>query len=242
MGGAFMRPKLLVLALLILPSFAAQAQHRYKVLHAFGSGKDGAGVWDSVAFDSHGKAYGTTSGGGDFGHGIVFQLKLTATGGGTETVIHNFPDSADDGQGPLGGVLFGPDGTLYGTTEGGGGGHEYGTVYEMVRAHHSWRETVLHRFSINDQACCPWGNLILDPDRNLYGTGDSAFEVSPGPKGWTESILHAFNGDNNDGFLPQAGPIRDAAGNLYGTTAIGGRWSLVHRRLRYRLGTDASRS
>src|SRR6202035_1166299 len=55
-----------------------------------------------------------------------------------------------------------------------------------------------------------------------YGTGGSAFELSPGAKAWTETTLHNFTGNKGDGFLPQAGPIRDAAGNLYGTTLYGG--------------------
>ena len=221
-GGAVMRPKLLFLALLILSSFTAQGQHQFNLLHAFGGGKDGAGVWDSVAFDSRGNAYGTTSGGGDYGHGIVFQLRLTSKGKWSETVIHSFPDSPEDGQGPLGGVVFGADGTFYGTTEGGGGGYEYGTVYEMARTPQGWKETVLHRFGRRDQAGSPWGNLVMDEQRNLFGAAYAAFELSPGPKGWTESILHVFNGDNGDGLGAVAGPIRDTAGNLYGTTMYGG--------------------
>ena len=36
-----------------------------------------------------------------------------------------------------------------------------------------------------------------------------------------ETVLYRFT-EGTDGALPEAGVIRDAAGNLYGTTAIGG--------------------
>jgi len=45
----------------------------------------------------------------------------------TETVIHRFVGS--DGKSPLGRLTIGPDGTLYGTTHGGGKGVLYGTAY-----------------------------------------------------------------------------------------------------------------
>jgi uncharacterized repeat protein (TIGR03803 family) len=50
----------------------------------------------------------------------------------------------------------------------------------------------------------------------------TVFEVSPNVGGgWTEKVLLSF-GSNNDGARPQAGLVMDAAGNLYGTTTLGG--------------------
>jgi uncharacterized repeat protein (TIGR03803 family) len=49
-----------------------------------------------------------------------------------------------------------------------------------------------------------------------YGCG-AVFKLTP--KG-TETLLHSFNGKN--GAIPVAGLLRDAAGNLYGTTVLGG--------------------
>ena len=45
----------------------------------------------------------------------------------------------------------------------------------------------------------------------------------PAQKGgaWTESVLYSFTG-GADGGLPYASVIQDAAGNLYGTTSVGG--------------------
>ena len=62
---------------------------------------------------------------------------------------------------------------------------------------------------------------------NLYGTTSAAeadgsgdvFELTPNSSGWTETVLHAFHG--NDGSYPKAGVILDTSGNLYGTTSYG---------------------
>jgi uncharacterized repeat protein (TIGR03803 family) len=215
-----MRRKFLLFALPILLSFAAQAQHQFNVLHAFGAGQDGCGVWDSVTIDASANIYGTTSGCGVYGGGIVFRLTPGSRGQWAETILHNF-GWQNDGAGPLGGVTLSPSGSLYGTTQV-GGAYDAGTVFGLALAPHGWKETTLYSFNHHDLACCPWGNLILDPEGNLYGTGGSAFEVSPDTKGWTETILHDFTGNNGDGSAPYAGPIRDATGNLYGTAHYGG--------------------
>ena len=53
-----------VAALLMALTLAAWSGGKYRVLHAFGRGNDGAGVFDEVALDARGDLYGTTSGGG----------------------------------------------------------------------------------------------------------------------------------------------------------------------------------
>jgi uncharacterized repeat protein (TIGR03803 family) len=87
---------------------------------------------------------------------------------------------------------------------------------------------VLHSFNGSDGSH-PQAGLIFDAAGNLYGTtyGGGAsgygtvFKLTPNADGsWTESVLHSFNG--SDGSSPFAGLIFDAAGNLYGTTSLGG--------------------
>jgi len=199
-------------------------QPAYQVLHAFGSGNDGGGVWDRVAFDKQGNLYGTTSGGGDYGYGTVFELTPGSDGEWTETVLHSFPSSSDDGIFPNGGVTIDSSGNLYGaTTEGGGGLNKFGMVFELSPVLGGWSESVIHNFgNPGDPACCPWGNFILERGNTLYGAGGAAFELSPSPNGWNEAVLHTFLGLNGDGNVPQAAPIMDSAGNLYGTTFYGG--------------------
>jgi uncharacterized repeat protein (TIGR03803 family) len=100
----------------------------------------------------------------------------------------------------------------------------------------SVQETVLYNFSnCGTGGCGPFGALVEDSAGNLYGTTSSGgnlacqgngcgtvFELTPnGSGGWTETILYAFSG-GSDGMDPYNGVIFDAAGNLYGTTSLGG--------------------
>ena len=52
-----------VLAITLLLAGSAWARPKYKILHAFGKGKDGAALFSEVALDSAGNLYGVTSGG-----------------------------------------------------------------------------------------------------------------------------------------------------------------------------------
>jgi uncharacterized repeat protein (TIGR03803 family) len=97
-------------------------------------------------------------------------------------------------------------------------------------------EKVLYSFSGVDGAK-PYASLIFDAAGNLYGTASEGgsnnsgcnggscgivFELKRGTNGkWTEKVLHAFSG-GNDGGNPYGNLIFDTAGNLYGTTELGG--------------------
>src|ERR1700732_4829664 len=108
------------------------------------------------------------------------------------------------------------NGTLYGTTMS-LGAHDRGIVFGLTRDNDHWREKILHAFCSRrncDDGGAPWGNLTMDPEGDLYGTGYVAFELVPHGKRWSDATLHDFTGNNGDGSGPQAGPIRDAAGNL----------------------------
>jgi uncharacterized repeat protein (TIGR03803 family) len=76
-----------------------------------------------------GNLYGTTCTGGAHNSGTVFKLSPTS-GGGVKTVLHDFTGGAD-GYCPLGNVMLGADGTLCGTTIG-GGAHQWGVVFEVT--------------------------------------------------------------------------------------------------------------
>ncbi len=93
-------------------------------------------------------------------------------------------------------------------------------------------QTVLHTFrSGSNDGLGAFGRVVSDPAGNLYGTtvlGGTAgagivFELAK-PQGngaWTETVLYNFSG-GNDGAQPYGGVIFDTAGNLYGTTYLGG--------------------
>jgi uncharacterized repeat protein (TIGR03803 family) len=219
-----MHAKSPLLASVVLLAIAARPQYQYTVLHAFGSGDDGAGAWSSVAFDSQGNLYGTTEAGGTYSDGTVFQLSPQTDGAWSETILHNFPSSSDDGVSPYGGVTLDSAGNVFGTTmDGGEYSYPGGTVYELTPGPGLWTENVIHSFNgPGDPACLSWGNLAIDRTGSLFGACFFAFELSPGGGGWAESKLHFFTGQNGDGDGAQAGPILDSAGNLYGTTLGGG--------------------
>jgi uncharacterized repeat protein (TIGR03803 family) len=95
------------------------------------------------------------------------------------------------------------------------------------------QERVLHRFRSGNDGSEPRAGLIADAAGNLYGTtfyGGSQASVgtifkltAPHRRGapWTETTLHTFS-DLLGGWDPWAGLISDKAGNLYGTTWLGG--------------------
>jgi uncharacterized repeat protein (TIGR03803 family) len=177
-------------------------------LHSF-SGPDGSAPSGFVR-DAAGNSYGTTfSGGGQpgcsrfGGCGLAFRLDLY----GNETVLHFFtnhvggPIHAPYGTWPEGGLVRDPAGNLYGTTSQ-GGYLDSGVVFKMDP---SGNEIVLHRFNGADGA-------------QPYSVGCGVvFKIDPNGN---ETVLHYFDG--TDGSLPYSGLIRDAAGNLYGTTFNGG--------------------
>jgi uncharacterized repeat protein (TIGR03803 family) len=216
---------LIAVAVALVLVSSASAGGKYKVLHAFTGGKDGGGLWGSLAFDTKGNLYGTTSGGGD-GQGTVFELTPGSKGRWTEAVLHSFPSFTDDGQGPTSSLALDEEDNLYGTTAG-GGNHHSGVVFEL--AHDSWAESILYNFCAKPKCSdggSPYAGLVFDKSSNLYGTGYAAFELSPGSDGWKEVALHDFTGEHGDGEEPLAGLILDAAGNVYGTAEDGGNNSL----------------
>lgn len=85
---------------------------------------------------------------------------------------------------------------------------------------------VLYNFMGGTDGMNPSSTLLRDSAGNLYGTTDlggafgagTVFKVDPSG---VETVLYSFAG-GTDGYFPQAGLLRDAAGNLYGTTLEGG--------------------
>jgi uncharacterized repeat protein (TIGR03803 family) len=215
------------------------------VVYSFAGGADGDNPVANLMADGKGNFFGTTSAGGDdcsgAGCGVVFELSSSLDGSWTETVLYRFTGGRD-GSTPRAGLISDAAGNLYGTTSYGGsfggkcGTTGCGVVFMLApQPGGSWSETVLHRFSGQGDGGFPYAGLTFDTAGNLYGTtlsgGDltcfdkagcgTVFELTPNTNGlWKEKVLHRFNATN--GAWPQAGLIFDAAGNLYGTTFLGG--------------------
>jgi len=137
-----------------------------------------------------------------------------------ETVLYNF-DMTTGGE-PYGSLLRDPAGNLYGTALE-GGTHGQGVVYELDTA---GNYTVLHTFTGGADGGEPQAGVIRDAAANLYGTTSSGGTAGGGTvfkldTSGNETVLYNFTG-GADGGSPSAGVIRDAAGNLYGTTFFGG--------------------
>jgi uncharacterized repeat protein (TIGR03803 family) len=82
-----------------------------------------------LTVDQNGNLYGTTTGGGMRGAGVVFKL----TPKGKETVLYNFCAQANcaDGETPYAGLVLDQKGNLYGTTYF-GGAYESGTAFKLT--------------------------------------------------------------------------------------------------------------
>ncbi|MGC1380611.1 MAG: choice-of-anchor tandem repeat GloVer-containing protein [Candidatus Baltobacteraceae bacterium] len=103
-----------------------------------------------------------------------------------------------------------------------------GYVYELTpqSSGSTYNERVLYTFEGADGAE-PIAALLMDATGNLYGTTalggkhgkGTIFEMTPSGSGYTESVLHSFDG--TDGSSPYTSLI-EVSGTLYGTTGYGG--------------------
>jgi uncharacterized repeat protein (TIGR03803 family) len=182
-------------------------------------------------------AYGTAATGGKTsctgfpnpGCGTAFILKPATGGGWKFGILHSF-SGGSDGSYPFAGVILDRAGNVYGTTVGGGAASN-GIVFRLKLGSAGWRETILHTFATVNDGALPDAPSALDQAGNLYGTTQvggigfsdgTAFELTPKPKGsWTETVLYSFTG-GFDGQNPSSGLIFDTAGNMYGSTSLGG--------------------
>lgn len=206
------------------------------VLHRFGGPGDGFDPTAGLTFDGNGNIFGTAEKGGAHKNGVVFELSPKTGGGWTYSVIYSFGGEGDGGDagGPAGKLAIDGSGNIFGTTSEGGTQNK-GAVFELVNLGGGWGESVLHSFGLTSgDGAYPDGGLIFDGSNNLYGVTGSGgtvvssvcssgcgvvYEMSLSGGTWTESVIHAFSG--NDGFGPIAN-LLFAGGNLYGTTEAGG--------------------
>jgi uncharacterized repeat protein (TIGR03803 family) len=197
-----------------VPSARAQT---FTTFHTF-LGPDGAYPYTGLVQAQAGGYVGATRGGGANNSGVVFVLAP----GGSAATLYSFcaASQCTDGSEPLGGLVQGKDGDLYGTTYA-GGVSGYGTVFRLTSG---GVISTLHSFVGSDGAS-PNAGLIHAADGNFYGTTSDG-----GPKGYGTvfritpdgalTTLHSFVG--SDGAHPNAALLQASDGNFYGTTAGGG--------------------
>ena len=226
-----------MVAVFFLVRSAAAQTFTFTELYPFNSSgdlSDGASPEAGVTRDAAGNLYGTTFFGGTGtgcdiyfgGCGEVFKLDAT----GTLAVLHSF-GSGTDGSNPTAGIIPDGSGNLYGTTAF-GGEYGHGTIFKVNAI--TGAETILHSFAGGADGANPNAGLIQDAAGNFYGTTQyggqgcdsrgcgTVFELSTTGQ---ESILYRFS-DVPDGASPLGGVALDSSGNIYGTTWVGGVYSM----------------
>ena len=183
---------------------------------------------------------------------VAFALAVPASASWKEKVLYSFQGGTSDGSVPAGGVVFDPQGNLYGATTDGGPasckpiGGACGTVFQLsppAQKGGAWTETLIYQFQgkgSNDGES-PNGGLIIDAQGNLYGvtgyggTGNcvllgvsagcgTVYEISP-PKqkgGAWTETILYSFPTTKQGYVPNGDLVFDGAGNLYGATIFGG--------------------
>jgi len=209
-----------------------------------GSVDDGAYPDAGVIVDKQDNLYGTTEFGGSFvcDCGIVYKLSPNA-GQWKETVLYSFVGISQGGSDvsfPTGPVTLDANGNIFGTGSGGGDvlcDLGCGGVFLLApNGDGPYDEQVLHIFEGGSDGSEPETGLTLDPTGNIFGTtafggggtgcanGDNGcgtiFKMTPSNGDYQFQIIFSFAGPN--GYAPFGELLRDAKGNLYGTTEGGG--------------------
>jgi uncharacterized repeat protein (TIGR03803 family) len=188
------------------------------------------------AFDKAGNLYGASSEGGmgncDNGCGTLFELSPGQEGQWTFRTLHSFT-AGNDGYYPVGGVVLGSLGQLYGSTSVGGATGLNGTVFALKPiGTGQWKLATLYDFPFTDGSS-PYTSLLPGGSGNFYGTTSyggsldegTIFQLTLTDKGtWKETILYNFPPGRLTGVngVSPSSLISDAEGNLYGTATYSG--------------------
>ncbi len=208
--------------------FSITTTGKFTLLHSFGGSLDGA-FPQAALLNVNGTFYGTTaSSSGGYGNGTVFSITPT----GQFHTVYSFGTNPND-RGEPRASLINVNGTLYGTTSGGGdvttGHYEDGDGGNVFSVTPSGIETVIHNFNGTD-GFEPLAAL-KNVDGVLYGTTafggannyGTVFSIS---RTGTQTVVHSFA--KGDGVNPVAGVIavdHTLYGTTYGSTTYGAKRS-----------------
>lgn len=187
------------------------------ILHNFNTFIDGAFPWGAPILASDGNFYGTTSGGGINGHGIVYKI----TSSGTLTEVYKF--DVTHGFSPIAPPTQGTDGFLYIPVSEGGTSY-CGTILKIST---SGVINNTYDFPCGSGGSFPIGPLVQASNGNFYSTTQDGgtngegtiYQVTPG---LAVTVLHSFGATFGDGTFPGAGLLLATDGNYYGSTSDGG--------------------
>jgi uncharacterized repeat protein (TIGR03803 family) len=198
----------------------------------FSSDPNYSSFYGGVIFDTAGNLYATAldnvSNSCTGGCGEILELSHGSSGW-TKTTLYSFT-GGKDGDAPYATLLRDSGGNLYTTTSAGANGA--GSVFKLAPASGgAWKGTVLYDFPVNNEGTVPYSGLLADGAGNYYGTttaggtasSGTVYKLSPtSTGGWKETVIYNFTNTNGDGAYPLGNLLLDAAGNLYGTTQLGG--------------------
>jgi uncharacterized repeat protein (TIGR03803 family) len=206
--------------LLVCMSATAAFAQTFSVIHNFNPNVDGSEPMGNLVEDSVSNWYGTLSAGtGATNFGGVYQFDPS----GTVSILAGFAPGSVAAY-PRSGLFRDTDGTFYGVTYGGGDTTcQCGTIYKLDT---SGDVTILHKFLGGADGAFPITQLI-SINGALYGTtsfngvGNVFGVLFKVTKGGEYTVLHQFTQGMPEGDIPND-LTRDAAGNIYGSTAFGG--------------------
>ncbi len=160
--------------------------------------------------------YGTSHDGGTGGGGTIFKI----TKSGTLTTLFNMEIGSEGPSNPWAGLVKGPNGTFYGTSEG-GGTYFRGTLFKLDA---KGGVTLAAEF-FGDDNHAPNSALLQTRDGNFYGTtsyggyttSKSVFKMSPSG---TISTFTDLPYESSDAYRPSF--VEGKAGVIFGTQVLGG--------------------
>lgn len=226
----------------------------YSLIYSFCSQSncvDGSIPQSGLIADASGNVYGSTTVGGQYGDGTVFELVSGQNGTWTESVLYSFCAKAgcSDGNTPVGRLVLDSAGRIYGVTQSGGASSNAGVAYELTpnSGRTRWKFRLLHTFCTQGGDCTdgdmPYAGLsysgqakglLYDGSSPLYGTtfvGGAnltnrgvVFQLKQSRSGkWKEKTIYSFCSQSNclDGETPESQLLTEGK-VLYGTTNYGG--------------------
>lgn len=201
---------------------------------------DGLHPHDGLVLGPDGNFYGTAHGGGVMangygGDGTLFRL----TPGGVVTRLHTFNAVPAErlGFAPVGGLIVGRDGFLYGTTS------VHGSAIGASAIFRTTLDGKVTYLATVENYESPQAKLVQGRDGHFYGTtagfgsdGSGAGLVFKMTIGGNLTILHKFDGEN--GSAPGGALVQGKDGYFYGVTK-GGSGDLFHGTI-YRIAPDGA--
>ncbi len=191
----------------------------FTVLNTFTQAGQGTTPEGGVVQARDGNFYGTTYAGGTNGYGALYQMVPST---GKLTILSEFTNG-DPGGNPVGTLIEGVNGLLYGTAKYGGTDND-GTVF--VATPPTGVATTLAEITGGLAGIYPQSDLIQANDGNFYGTAAQGgtnnlgtfFQVTPAG---VLTTLYSFTG-GTDGSRPLRGVVQGADGAFYGVSNQGG--------------------